>query len=124
MIAPSGRRGIGPQVGDALLDRPVVDRPVLAHDEEVPGAPLGHERNGDDRNSRTVLLSGSGVLGEQFTGEELVLALHGLAEPCAVENSACVSSNVELGGESLAADRVRHRPSSADSNGSMANISA
>src|SRR5699024_6477990 len=124
MIAPSGRRGIGPQVGDALLDRPVVDRPVLAQDEEVPGTPLGHDRDRDSRNTHAVLLGDSGVLGEQLTGEELVLALHDLAKTSSVEHGAGVSADVALGGESLAAECVAHRPSSVGSNGSMANISA
>src|SRR5699024_659563 len=104
MIAPSGRRGIGPQVGDALLDRPVVDRPVLAQDEEVPGIPLGHDRDRDSRNTHAVLLGDPGVLGEQLTGEELVLALHDLAKTSSVEHGAGVSADVALGGESLAAD--------------------
>src|SRR5699024_4601076 len=98
MIAPSGRRGIGPQVGDALLDRAVVDRPGLAQDGEAPGSALGHVRDRDSSNTHAVRLGDPGVLGEQLTGEELVLALHDLAKTSSVEHGAGVSADVALGG--------------------------
>src|SRR5699024_7364312 len=72
MVVPFGSVTFLSQVVDALLDRPVVDRPVLPKDEKVPRAPLRDEGDGDPEDASAVLAVGLWMVGEEVTGERLI----------------------------------------------------
>jgi len=86
MVVPFVVATIRPHVGDALLDRPVVGRTVLAEHEEVAGAPLFDEGDDDGVNANAVLAGGFGVVGQQSTGERFVASLEHFAQARTVQD--------------------------------------
>src|SRR5699024_7214981 len=106
---PFGSVTFRSQVVDALLDRPVVDRPVLPKDEKVPRAPLRDEGDGDPEDARAVLAAGLWMVGEAVTGARLIGTSQVLPELRSVQHGTGVVGDCLLGVERKSAEAVAHR---------------